>query len=231
MFAEAWSGMSDSDSFIQEVTEEVRRDRLFALYRRYGWIAVLAVILLVGGVGWREFRQARDISAARAFGDSVLAARQEEDIEARIDAYASIDPPAAGGVALVAFLRADAQIEAGNVKDAVKTLGAVAEDGEVGEIYRQIAAFKMLSLQSETLAAAERRAGFENLATPGAPLRLLAEEQLAVIDIEEGRIEEARERLQAILQDADLSDSLSDRAGRLITALEGISTSQDQPQE
>jgi hypothetical protein len=28
------AGMSDTDSFIEEVTEEVRRDRLFALLRR-----------------------------------------------------------------------------------------------------------------------------------------------------------------------------------------------------
>lgn len=45
--------MSDTDSFIEEVTEEVRRDRLFGLMRRYGWIAVLAVLLLVGGTAYR----------------------------------------------------------------------------------------------------------------------------------------------------------------------------------
>ena len=40
--------MSDTDSFIDEVTEEVKRDRLFATMRKYGWIAVLIVLLLVG---------------------------------------------------------------------------------------------------------------------------------------------------------------------------------------
>ena len=34
--------MSNPDSFIDEVTEEVRRDRLFAVFRKYGWIGVLA---------------------------------------------------------------------------------------------------------------------------------------------------------------------------------------------
>jgi fermentation-respiration switch protein FrsA (DUF1100 family) len=41
--------VSDTDSFIDEVTEEVRRDRLFGLMKRYGWIAALAVLLIVGG--------------------------------------------------------------------------------------------------------------------------------------------------------------------------------------
>ena len=36
--------MSDTDSFIDEVNEEVRRDRLYHLLRRYGWIAALAIV-------------------------------------------------------------------------------------------------------------------------------------------------------------------------------------------
>mgnify|MGYP002067949300 CR=1 FL=1 len=38
--------MSNQDSFIDEVTEEVRRDKLYALYKKYGWIAALAVVVL-----------------------------------------------------------------------------------------------------------------------------------------------------------------------------------------
>ena len=46
--------MSDVDSFIDEVSEEVRRERLYIALRRYGWIGVLAVLLLVGGASWRQ---------------------------------------------------------------------------------------------------------------------------------------------------------------------------------
>ncbi len=49
--------MSDTDSFIDEVSEEVRRDRLYATFRRYGWIAILAVLLLVAGATWNEWRK------------------------------------------------------------------------------------------------------------------------------------------------------------------------------
>jgi hypothetical protein len=43
--------MSDTDSFIDEVNEEVRRDRFYFMLKRYGWIAVLAVILLTAFPG------------------------------------------------------------------------------------------------------------------------------------------------------------------------------------
>ncbi|MFD1808819.1 hypothetical protein ACFSHQ_13850 [Gemmobacter lanyuensis] len=40
--------MSNPESFIDEVTEEVRRDKLFATFRKYGWIGILAVLGIVG---------------------------------------------------------------------------------------------------------------------------------------------------------------------------------------
>ena len=51
--------MSNPESFIEEVNEEVRRDRLYGLLRRYGWIAVLAILLIVGGAAYSEYRKAQ----------------------------------------------------------------------------------------------------------------------------------------------------------------------------
>ena len=39
--------MSNTDSFIEEVTEEVRRDKLYGYLKRYGWIAGLIIVLVV----------------------------------------------------------------------------------------------------------------------------------------------------------------------------------------
>ena len=33
--------MSETDSFLQEVSEELRRDKLYRNMRKYGWIGVL----------------------------------------------------------------------------------------------------------------------------------------------------------------------------------------------
>ena len=51
--------MSNPESFIEEVTEEVRRDRLFGLFRKYGWIAVLVILGIVGGSAWNEWQKAQ----------------------------------------------------------------------------------------------------------------------------------------------------------------------------
>ena len=71
--------MSQNESFIDEVTEELRRDRLFALFRRWAWLAVLLVLLVVGLAAWNEWQKARRASAAQALGDGISAALETPD--------------------------------------------------------------------------------------------------------------------------------------------------------
>ncbi|KUJ82174.1 hypothetical protein [Ruegeria profundi] len=213
--------MSDVDSFIDEVTEEVRRDRLFLLLRRWGWIGVLAVVLIVGGAAFNEFRKARATSQAEQLGDEILSALSQNDSAERANSLASIDAPTPGGVAVLNMLLSSSQVEAGTREEAVESLNAISVQGDLPEIYRAIASFKALLLQNDTLPVADRRQQFEALAAPGAPLRLLAEEQLALIDIAEGNADAAIDRLQAIRQDAEVGVDLQQRAAQLIVALGG----------
>lgn len=76
-------------------------------------------------------------------------------------------------------------------------------------------------LQSETQDADARRQGFEALAVPGVRMRLLAEEQLALIDIETGNPEAAITRFQSILDDAEATPGLQRRALQAMVALGG----------
>ncbi|MGV6803110.1 MAG: hypothetical protein ACWA49_02815 [Ruegeria sp.] len=213
--------MSDVDSFIDEVTEEVRRDRLYLLLRRWGWVGVLAVVVIVGGAAFNEYRKASEASQAQALGDAILAAMEQNEASERATALEAVDTHSAGEDAILGFLLSANQAEAGSTQQAVERLNSIAVQGDLPEIYRAIATFKALLLQNDTLPVAERRLQFEALAAPGAPLRLLAEEQLALIDVSEGNTDAALERLQALRQDAEVSTDLQQRAAQLIVALGG----------
>ncbi|MEX0285922.1 MAG: hypothetical protein AB3N23_15050 [Paracoccaceae bacterium] len=213
--------MSDTDSFIEEVTEEVRRDRLYGYLRKYGWIPALVIVAIVAGTGWNEYRKATARAEAEALGDALIAALGENEPEGRAQGLSTVEGSTPGNEAIVKMLLAAAQSNSDQVDEAVAGLNQIALNGDLPQIYRDIAAFKALLLQSETLSADDRRTQFGALAQAGNPLRLLAEEQLALIDVAEGETDAAIERLQAILQDAEVTQDLQDRASQLIVALGG----------
>ena len=101
--------MANEDSFINEVTEEVRRDRLFSLFRRYGWIAALVVVLIVGGAAWNEWRRAQARAEAEARGDAVLAALDADAAEARAEAIGNAAVAETGDLSAVLAMLAAGQ--------------------------------------------------------------------------------------------------------------------------
>ncbi|WP_299144835.1 tetratricopeptide repeat protein [uncultured Tateyamaria sp.] len=213
--------MSDTDSFIEEVTDEVRRDRLYGYLKRYGWIVALVIVGIVGAAGYTEYRRAQAEGKAQALGDAMLAALSQDERDARAEALAGVSAESAEGAAVLAFMTAGAQADAGDTEAAAQTLSALTLNADIPLIYRQVATFKTLMLDAPNQDAATRRAGFETLAVPGVPLRLLAEEQLALLDIEAGDSDGAIARFQMILDDAEATPGLQRRALQAMVALGG----------
>lgn len=212
--------MSNNESFIDEVTEEVRKDQLFGYLRKYGWIAVLVVVVVVGGTAYTEFRKSQTENAARATGNAMLAALEIDDDADRAAALAAIDVD--GAAAAVAGLLAAADLqEVGDIVGAAAALDAVALNQDAPEVYRDLAALKSAMVQAATLSPDDRRARLNGLAQPGAPFRLLAEEQLAYLDFAEGDVTAALDRFTAIAQDAEATQGLRERAFSMIVALGG----------
>ncbi|WP_299352840.1 hypothetical protein [uncultured Shimia sp.] len=215
--------MSDTDSFIEEVSEEVRRDRLFGYMRKYGWIAVLAVVLIVGGASYNEIRKSQARADAQATGDEIFAAVEQNDNAARIAALQAIEPASPEAQMMIDFLLASHQLLQGENPAAADTLEGVANASgtDVPEIYRQVALFKSVVARGPDMDAATRRSTLEALAAPGAPLALMAQEQIALLEIEEGNIDAALAQLEAISMDSSVTPGLLRRATQLIVALGG----------
>lgn len=210
--------MSSPESFIDEVTEEVRRDRLFAMFRKYGWIGVLLVLLTVGGAAYSEWQKATKRAEAQAFGDAVLGALEAETPEARRTALAAV--PATGDrAAIVQMLLASDPAE--DKTAALAALEKVAADATLPVAYRDLAALRRVVLAGATLPVADRRALLEPIAVPGRPFRTLALEQMAYLLVEEAKTAEAITALQALTQDQEAPQGLRQRATQMIVALGG----------
>ncbi len=208
--------VSDSDSFINEVTDEVRREKLYGYLRRYGWIGVACVLLLVGGAAFNEYRNAQDRDAAQATGDALLTALAENDADDRAAALEGVQAQG-NSAAVTLLLRAATQQEAGNIAGASQTLNTLAVDPDAPQMYRDLAAFKAAVLPSDDTAA--RKSALEALASPGLPFSLLATEQLAYITLSEGDTDAALTLLRRIEEDASVSRGLRERVQTIMVAL------------
>jgi hypothetical protein len=210
--------VSNPESFIEEVSEEVRRDRVNSLVRKYGWIGVLIVIVIVAGAAYNEYAKAQRVAAAQAFGDSVYAALEATTPDTRLLALSEVAAPDAGAH-LLALIRAAES--AASPTAAAEALSAVAEDPDAPDIYRDLSRLRLVMLGDAALPRDDRRALLDGMILGAGPFRLLALEQRAFIEIESGAPDTAIATLQEVIRAAGASRAQQQRAAQLIVALGG----------
>lgn len=218
--------MSNPDSFIDEVTEEVRRDKLFGLFRKYGWIGVVVILGVVGGTAANQVLKARAEARAQAFGDAVIDAYDMGTPEERRAALAAISADGDQAVILALVEAADP------AQDKAATLAAldrVLADTALAPVYRDLAVLRRVGVAGADQPLAERRTALEGIAVAGRPYRALAAEQLAYLLLEEGKTAEAIAALQALGEASDAPSALKSRVAQVITALGGAPQAETAP--
>lgn len=209
---------NQNDRFIDEVTEDLRRDRLFLMLRRYGWIAILLIVALVAGAAWREYARSRDDAAARAFGDAILAAEAEAEAAARAQALAAVPAANPRQAGLRDLLSGNALVEAGDVSGAAQRYDAVATGAGDNAVIRDLAALRSVIAQGPGMDPAARDAVLTQLSAPGAPFELIALEFKAIALSGAGRKDDAVTLIRQIQQKDGLSQPMRQRlAEHLIT--------------
>ncbi|WP_299361898.1 tetratricopeptide repeat protein [uncultured Paracoccus sp.] len=211
---------NQNDSFIDEVTEDLRRDRLFAAMRRYGWIVIALIVALVAASAWREYARSRAEAQAQAFGDALLAAQEQSDAAARAEALTVIDPlGGAGRTALRDLLAAGAQTDAGQSAEAAERLTASAAAAGDDRVMQHLAQLKTVMLQGSAMEPAARDAALATLSAPGAPFELLALEQKVVALVDAGRPDDAIALIGQIRQKDGLTEALRRRLSDMLITL------------
>ena len=204
--------MSDTDSFIDEVTEEVRRDRLFSFFRRYGWIPAVVILILVGSTAYNEWNKSAAEEVAQSRGDALLGALDLEDEaegNAAITAIATTD----SGNVLASFLAAG-----GDQSQAADLLSGIATNTDQPDYIRDLARLK-LAATPNAVSQDEAVLILLDLSVPGGLYRNVATEMLIAVELERGNLGVALALLQSHIQDAEASQAQVQRMGELLVAL------------
>ena len=68
--------MVESESFIKEVSEEVKRDNLFKILNKFKWPLFALIILLIGAVGGYEYYKFSKKAKAQKNGEFLVSAME-----------------------------------------------------------------------------------------------------------------------------------------------------------
>lgn len=210
--------MSESDSFISEVSEEVRRDRMFAYWKKYGVVLVAGIVAIVSASAWWTWQKQAEREAARDLGGRFL---EVANAGGDPGAYAELAGSLQGSAAVIARLHeAAAMIQAGDRDGAMDAYRAIATDGEVDPIYADVA--RLLAAQlGQGLPQEERLALLEPALQPGAPYRLMALETRGAILIAAGDVDLGQADLRAVLDDPLATQDTIGRVTELLLASGG----------
>jgi hypothetical protein len=222
----------DSDTFVREVDEELRRDRVSGFMTRFGWYIIGAVLLLLAAVGGWIWWQNRQSEAAGEQSQKLIQVSEQlernnaKGAAATIDELAGSDRKAYQLAGL--FSRANAQILTGAIPAAVETLKGIVADGDAPQPYRDAALIRQTQLEMDNLPPDQLVQRLRPLAQPGNAFHGSAGEMLGVALIRQQKFQEAGRVFEAMAKDKSVPDTTRARAIQMASSL-GIDAVQLDP--
>ncbi len=210
-------------TFVREVNEEIRRERLQRIWERYGlFIVAAAVALLLGIIAYKVWEArlltAREVAGAR-FEQAVRLAQagRSEDALKEFQSLAANAPPGYQALARLRIAAADGR--SGKSDAAVAAYEAIAKDQAVDSIIRDFASFEAANLRVDKADWTE----IENRLTPliqdTSAWRAVARETLGLAAYKAGKLAEARKLFEQILSDRRTPQSISERTLLMLSLL------------
>ena len=212
-----------TDTFLREVDENLRRDRLRDFGKKYGsWLIVAVILFLVasgGWIYWQHRQQMREQAQVEQLADIFqrLGASNSKGVAEQLDQLSKDGDGAVRASALVT--RAVMAIEQNDLKLATDKFREVANDGDLPKPYRDLALIRQTALEFDKLKPEEVTSRLEPLAKPGNPWFGTAGEMTAAAKIKQGKKQDAAQLYAAIAKDKTVPDAIRARSVQLAASL------------
>ena len=207
----------------REIDEDLRRDRMEDIWKRYGkYIVTGAGVIIVataGWVAWQEYQQRNNVNITAQMHTAMSAVR-DGDNDAAIAAFAEVSQNGSNGQAALALLQ-EAALRANNGdRDNARVLYRnVLENGALDAPYHALATIRLVELDLADGNPADLLGLLQPLMADGSPWRLTAWELAAYLERRVGNLDAARAHLQRIMDDGDSSASARARAEAFLAQL------------
>jgi hypothetical protein len=220
------------ETFLREVDENLRRDQLQNIARKYGaWIIAGVLLLLAAAGGWIYWQDRQRQAAAQ---DSEVLAQIYTDIGAsrltnvpqRLDALASHSKGATRASAMLT--RAALALEQNERAVATAKFHEIARDGGLPQPYRDLGLIRATTMEFDTIRPEQVVSRLEPLTKPGNPWFGSAGELTAMALVKQGKKLEAGRLFAAIAADRQVPESIRARSVQMAGSL-GVDASASMP--
>ena len=217
-----------SDEIFREVDEEVKRERMLALWKEYGRFVVGVVVFVLAATAsivlWQNYREGQKVELS----DRFIVANQTAaagDIAGAIGLFEAIATEGADGYAMLSHFRQAALLaEQGETAIALEVYQAISGNSDYDATYRDFAVLLMGVTGASAPARSDVPALREQLAALAAqdsPFRYNALEVGAALALAEGDRAGAGELLKQLADSAEAPLGIRQRATELLRAIDG----------
>ena len=213
-----------TDLLIQEVDEDLRHDRMQAMWKRYGNLFFAGAVAIVAGVAawqaWQNWQTKQSLAASDKYVSAIalLDSGKKDDAQKGLAALAA---DGTAGYRLLARLKqAEMLVAAGDVTGAVAQYRAVADDSGVDGIYRDMVKIKIAYLTLDGSDPAQTDRQVEALTAETSPWRFEAREIQALDALKRNDTARAAQLYKALADDLVAPQGIRARAAEMLKILQ-----------
>ena len=220
------------ETFLREVDENLRRDQLRTMARKYAPLLIGGLVLLLAAVGGWLYWQDKQKAAAATDSEHLaqvytdIGTGKLQTIPQRLDIIAKDSPAAVSASAL--FTRAAVAIQQNDRATAIAKFHEVAAGKNFAQPHRDLGLIRATTLEFDTIKPEDVIARMQPLTKPGNPWFGSAGELTAMAMLKQGKKTEAGRLFAAIAADRQVPDSIRARAVQIAGTL-GVDASASMP--
>ena len=203
--------MANPESFLEEVAEEVRRDRLFKFFKKNGWIIAFVVVATLCASIAYEWRKNSEISRAKLNGDLLTLAlekSQKGNLEGLLDLLSDNSPylrPSSDLMAVTKLYYAELLYNIDNdSSESLNVLEEIFYNESISTTLRQLAKIKYLLMFSGDNKVKQDL--IDELSSPDNHYRFLAQEHKVQTYLASGMSDEANRQIDILLNNLEVSE-------------------------
>jgi hypothetical protein len=210
----------------REVDEEIRKERYYALWKKYGpWViagAVALVLAVAGWQGWQQWQRSQALDASDRYAEAVTTLNSGNREQA-LQQFSEMAEPSGDGYALLAaYRRAELLAQQGATQEAVRIWNDIAATGGSRAV-RELATVFAVMHQIGTDGADPNKlaARLEPLTGSDGAYRWTALELQAELARQQDDTDKAVELYKQIAEGSDVPPAQRRRATQMLELLEG----------